>query len=109
MTRADSWKRRSCVVRYFAYKDALNIEAKKYDWIPSNPLIVTFHIPMPKSWSEKKKREMSGKAHKQKPDIDNLLKGLLDCMLDEDSHIHHLKDVKKVWDNIGHIEVLYEE
>ena len=31
---------------------------------------------------------MAGKPHQQKPDIDNILKGFMDCLLDED---------KKVW------------
>lgn len=109
MTRSDAWKKRKCVVKYFAYKDELRREAKKYEFVPSNPIMITFHVPMPKSWSDKKKKKMMLKPHTQKPDIDNFLKAYLDCLLDEDSHIYHLKDVMKVWDNIGYLEITYEK
>ena len=35
---------------------------------------ISFLFPMPNSWSHKKKREMYGTYHKQRPDIDNLCK-----------------------------------
>jgi len=37
-------------------------------------LLICFLFPMPKSWSYRKKREMYGTYHKQRPDIDNLCK-----------------------------------
>ena len=39
---------------------------------------LTFRFPMPKSWSKKKRREMPG-LHAQRPDIENLMKGVLDA------------------------------
>lgn len=64
---------------------------------------VTFSIPMPKSWSDKKKREMRYMPHKQTPDVDNLIKGLMDT-LPEDSHIWNIH-IEKVWDITGSIRV----
>jgi len=57
---------------------------------------------MPKSWSKKKKAEMINKPHKQKPDIDNLLKGLMDALLEEDSHVHTVF-ARKIWAEEGSI------
>ena len=39
---------------------------------------------MPKSWSAKKKLAMRGKPHRQKPDIDNLVKAVIDSIYPED-------------------------
>lgn len=41
-------------------------------------IILTFHMPMPKKWSKKKKNEFLGKPHTKKKDIDNLCKYLFD-------------------------------
>lgn len=41
---------------------------------------MTFHMPMPKSWSQKRKKEQFGKPMTSKPDIDNLQKWLLDVL-----------------------------
>ncbi|MCR4339433.1 MAG: RusA family crossover junction endodeoxyribonuclease, partial [Gemmatimonadaceae bacterium] len=39
-----------------------------------------FRLPMPPSWSNKKRLAMIGQPHAQKPDIDNLLKAVLEIM-----------------------------
>jgi Holliday junction resolvase RusA-like endonuclease len=57
---------------------------------------------MPKSWSKKKKAQMLHSHHKQKPDIDNLLKGLMDALLEEDSHVH-MVFTRKIWAEAGSI------
>jgi Holliday junction resolvase RusA-like endonuclease len=41
-------------------------------------LEVLFVMPIPKSWSKKKREAMVGQPHICKPDIDNLLKSVLD-------------------------------
>ncbi len=83
MTQRDKWKQRDCVLRYYAFKDAVRLHNVS---LP-NEYRVTFYMPMPKSWSNKKKLELSGKPHTQKPDKDNLEKALLDSIYGEDSHI----------------------
>jgi len=62
---------------------------------------------MPKSWSKKKKAEMLGQPHQQKPDIDNLLKALMDAVLPEDSHIYDIR-ATKYWGNVGGIDIFYD-
>jgi len=42
--------------------------------IPPNVIDVSWdaYLPMPKSWSKKKKSAMAGRPHRQKPDRDNI-------------------------------------
>lgn len=105
MTRADAWKKRKPIERYWQFKDAIRQEAQKFPgWmLPSNPEI-TFYIPMPKSSGKKWQREMLGQPHQKKPDIDNLIKALLDALLDNDGHIWSVS-AKKLWSTKGYIEI----
>ena len=98
MTRSDKWKKRDCVVRYRAFCDELRLKLKE---LPED-LDIVFYLPMPNTWSIKKKKEMAGQPHKQKPDIDNLLKAILDAMLDDDSGIWKVKAEKR-WARSGQI------
>ena len=72
--------------------------------IPEGGATVVFRLPMPKSWSKKKRAEMNGRPHKQKPDVDNCAKALLDAMYADDSHIHTIA-LRKVWAESGSIEI----
>lgn len=83
MTRSDRWKKRNCVVKYFGYKDRL----KELNINLPIPAKVTFFLPMPPSWKRQKCEDMNGKPHKQTPDVDNLLKGLLDALYEDDSAV----------------------
>ncbi len=98
MTRADTWKKRPCVTRYWAYKDELNEKIKELDIKVQDELFLEFYMPMPKSWSKKKKIDFLNKPHQQKPDIDNLVKGVMDAIFKEDSHVHTIY-AKKIWSN----------
>ena len=98
MTRADTWKKRPCVTRYWAYKDELNEKIKELDIKVQDELFLEFYMPMPKSWSKKKKLDFLNKPHQQKPDIDNLVKGVMDAIFKEDSHVHTIY-AKKIWSN----------
>lgn len=99
-TRSDKWKKRPCVMRYRAFAD----ECRAKGVTVENRDSIKFFMPMPKSWSKGKKIIMSGAAHKQKPDIDNLLKAIMDAVLKEDSHIHAIY-IEKVWAINGAIEI----
>ncbi len=101
MTRSDKWKKRDCVVRYYAFKD--EVQANKIT-LPESDYHVTFILPMPKSWSKKKKQEMNGKPHQQKPDKDNLEKALLDAIFDDDCKIWDGR-VTKLWGEVGKIVI----
>lgn len=99
MTRRDKWKKRNCVVKYFNFKD----EVKDLEiFVPDFGSKIIFEIPVPESWSNKKKMEHIGRPHKSRPDIDNYLKGLFDAIFEEDSHIWNVS-VEKVWGKVGKI------
>lgn len=101
MTRADKWKKRASVMRYRAFKDECRLHNVV---IPESGYHVTFHLPMPNSWSKKKKQAMNGMPHKSRPDKDNLEKALLDAVFEEDSNVWDGRVTKK-WAYNGAIQV----
>lgn len=69
---------------------------------------MTYHMPMPKSWSQKRKKEQFGKPMTSKPDIDNLMKWSLDVL----NGIAYVDDKfvsstcsEKVWDYDGKVHI----
>lgn len=74
MTQRDKWANRPCVARYHDFKD----------------LIRASRITIP--------------SHKAKPDIDNLLKALLDSVFNDDAHIYDIRAIKK-WGENGQIVI----
>jgi Holliday junction resolvase RusA-like endonuclease len=102
MTQRDRWKNRPCVEKYYSFKDEL-----KSLWgdreVPDCCHLV-FRLPMPMSWSEKKRLLMTGKPHRQKPDVDNLAKAFFDSLLTDDAYIYDIR-ASKYWDEEGSIEV----
>ncbi len=115
MTRLDRWtdvakgKGRPVVLRYFKYRDELRL------WLPGyrlpDRLELTFLIPMPKSWSKKKRAELVGCPHQDTPDTDNLVKGFMDAF-NRDEHGDKLTDchvyaitAEKYWAEQGSIEL----
>jgi len=103
MTRRDKWLNppRPAVAQYRAFKTELNLKAKQQKFELSEAHRVTFLVEMPKSWSKKKKLEMYGEPHRQRPDLDNYLKALWDCLLPEDSACHYVVAIKKWSDKPG--------
>ena len=105
MTQRDSWKKRPIVLRYYAFKDEVNLQKGDFEF-PEYGAEVWFFLPMPKSWSEKKKQEFNNQPHQQKPDIDNLGKALFDALLEEDCRIWSCKYVK-IWHKKPGIVIRY--
>lgn len=68
---------------------------------------MTFVLPMPKSWSHKKRIQMDGKPHMQRPDLSNMLKALEDAIYQEDSVIYTIH-ISKIWGSEGKI-IIEEE
>lgn len=95
MTRRDKWKKRDCVERYHALRDAIRAVVGVVNDIPDRVDCI-FFFPMPESWSEKKKFAMLGTAHRVRPDRDNCEKSILDALFLEDGGIHE-GFTKKVW------------
>lgn len=60
-TQRDRWKKRGSVLRYRNFADEVRLMKVP---LPEAGAHIIFHIPMPMSWSKKKKAEMNGKPHK---------------------------------------------
>ena len=101
MTQRDKWKKRPCVVQYWAFRD--EVRRQKVE-VPVSGSHICFVLPMPKSWSEKKKAIWDGLGHQIRPDIDNLEKALLDAIYDEDCVFLDSR-VTKLWGYEGEIRV----
>lgn len=105
MVRSDKWKKRSATDRYWAFKDQLILQANLsgLQSLPDSIEMLTFVVPMPDSWSEKKKALNDKTPHKQRPDLDNMLKALQDCLCKEDNYIWCIGRLTKVWGRTGKI------
>lgn len=69
--------------RYLSYKRDIALLTKQHIKTPSeHPIMadITFYMPMPTSWSGKKKERFNGAVHRSKPDIDNMVKGCFDSL-----------------------------
>lgn len=100
MTQRDRWKKRPIVLRYHKFKDS----CREHSVALTDSISVMFLIQMPKSWSKKKRLKMDGEPHKKTPDIDNLIKALMDAVLPQDSHVWKIK-ASKFWSKDGGIHV----
>ncbi|HQB08132.1 MAG TPA: RusA family crossover junction endodeoxyribonuclease, partial [Rectinema sp.] len=99
MTRRDKWLNppRKPVAAYRDWSHKLrsfitNVpnNAVQLDWVA--------YLPMPKSWSKKKKEFMKGQAHRSKPDKDNIDKAIMDALFERDECIAFGSQSKR-WDD----------
>ncbi len=104
MTQRDKWKKRTVIQRWYEFKDSINAIAASEGYAVADRLDIVFYIPMPKSWSKKKKTEMYAKPHQQRPDIDNMIKGFMDALCQEDSYVWAV-NAEKFWSYSGKIIV----
>ncbi len=99
-TQSDKWKQRPCVMKYREWADrarevlGTKIGATKLS--TAKTLNVSAYFPMPSSWSAKKRAEMRGAPHRQKPDGDNTLKAVADALIVHDETIYR-KEIYKEW------------
>jgi hypothetical protein len=94
MTRRDKWLEppRECVRDYRNFCDACRFYQI---YFPIQGAHVTFILPMPESWSIKKKEETDGLPHQSKPDLDNLIKALGDAVFSDDAGIWDIHATKR--------------
>lgn len=106
MTQSDRWKtdpnhkdpnrrQRDAVRRYFEFKNKVVQECNKHNFQLEGCIEAVFCIPMPESWSDKKKKKMAGLPCKKRPDIDNLTKALMDAVRKEDGDIWKITAEKR--------------
>lgn len=98
MTQSDRWKKdpnhvdprkrqRSAVGKYFAFKNLLQLQANQMKFEMGQTLDAVYLIPMPNSWSAKKKEKMNGTPCLTKPDTDNITKAVKDALRKDDGDI----------------------
>lgn len=104
MTQRDKWAKRDVVVAYYAFKDRLREEAEALGFRLPDQFSVDFWLPMPASWSAKKRAAMDGTPHQQTPDLDNLEKGLFDCLREDDAGVWAVAASKR-WGTTGKIVI----
>ncbi len=92
-SQRDKWKPSKAVLEYRAFRDEIGYKLKE---LPADFFHAVFLLPMPRSWSEKKKSENAGWPHLPKPDKDNLEKGLIDAVYRnrDDSHVWNTASTK---------------
>ena len=90
--------------RYHEYADRLREEADKQNFLLGEKVEINFFIPVPKSWSKKKKSANLGRPHKQRPDLDNLIKAVQDILMKEDSAVWYVTATKR-WSEEGKLVI----
>ncbi len=103
-SRRDTWNPSPAVLRYRAFKDELREQVQRAGYRLGDTLDITFRLPMPVSWSQKKRQAMNGKPHQQKPDTDNMVKAFTDALTKEDCAIYE-EHARKYWAVEGSIVV----
>jgi Holliday junction resolvase RusA-like endonuclease len=106
MTRGDRWKKRPCVLRYWAWADLARMCAKAAGCPTDSKQIASLswvaYFAPPES-----KQDRLGKLHQQKPDRDNVDKALLDALFTDDSGIAK-GTLEKRWAKVSRLEVTVE-
>ena len=98
MTKRDQWLKRPSVVKYRIFADALRQCMQGVDLSDVWCMSLTFYMPFPKSYSQKKRDSLSGKVHREKSDLDNCVKATLDALIEEDKGVAGIL-AWKYWDD----------
>ena len=101
MTQRSKWQPNA--QKYLAWKGEFKRLSGDYE--STGEMYIAFHVPMPATWSKKKKAAHVGHPCLSKPDLDNCIKSVFDALLVEDKAIHGIT-AKKVWSYEGAIEIL---
>jgi len=101
MSNSDRWRKRPATAKYWHFVDLCRLNRVE---LPCFGAHVTFILPMPKSWSKKKRATQNGKPHMSRPDLSNILKALEDAIYQEDSVIYDIH-IEKRWGIEGKIIV----
>jgi Holliday junction resolvase RusA-like endonuclease len=91
---------RPCVARFRAWADRARRAFDDGELLPKNieALTVRFYLEMPDSWSNSKRLQNDGRRHFNSPDIDNLVKAVMDALIENDEIIAELH-ASKFWTN----------
>ena len=106
LTQSDKWKtnpnhpdplkrQRKVVTQYFDFKNRLVQQAIEMGFELEQIFDAVYLIPMPNSWSAKKKEKMNGLPCEVQPDTDNITKAIKDTLRKSDSDIWFEKAEKR--------------
>ncbi len=106
MSQSDKWKtnpnhfdpkkrEREAVTRYRYFKSVIRNQANEMKFELKGVLEVVFLVPMPSTWSEKKKQRENKKPVKTRPDIDNYVKAFMDAIAAEDGYVWKINAEKR--------------
>lgn len=94
-------------MRYRNWADQVRLTAQGFlnnpgslmRWV-KNPvgIMVCVYFDFPKSYNASKRAKLKGQLHRITPDGDNILKGLLDCLLKQDQGVA-IQFIEKRWDD----------
>jgi Holliday junction resolvase RusA-like endonuclease len=105
MTQRDKWLKppRPEVLKYRLSCQAIQFFAASQNFLLKDEANIIFVLPMPSSWSNKKRQRMCGTKHQSKPDLDNILKFVFDALKPEGDQTIHSIVAKKIWGEEGKI------
>jgi Holliday junction resolvase RusA-like endonuclease len=106
MTQSDKWKlnpnhidpkkrQREVVTQYFNFRSKVLEQARQMNFELPEVLDIVFLVPMPFTWSEKKKVRNNKMPVKKRPDIDNYVKAFMDALSKEDGNIWKINAEKR--------------
>lgn len=95
-------RQRAAVTRYFIFKRTFTWLAQQNGFKLSETLRVIFIVPMPKYWNKKKREVNLYQPHKQRPDVDNFCKALMDSSGVDDGYVWDVRAIK-LWGEKGQI------
>lgn len=101
-TRRDRWEQRPAVVRYrtwadaarLAYRAACRAQRLRASEFTPEGVHANFYLPAPKSAAGR-----NNFPHTQKPDLDNLVKAVLDALFPDGDQRIYLLTASKRWDD----------
>lgn len=97
LSKAGRYRKRR-IERYNAYRINLFHLAKQAGFmLPVCGFSLYFYLPIPPSWSKKKRELMHGQLHQAKPDTSNLQKAWEDSLTSSDEGISQLSGCGKFW------------
>lgn len=87
-------------MRYRAWADETRLRAGR---LPADALMVTlrFYLPMPEGWKADHQQAYRGQYHDAQPDLDNLIKAVLDALWPEGDQKIASIDAAKFWIDKG--------
>ncbi len=106
MSQSDKWKtnpkhtdpnkrQRQVVTEYFDFKTKIKAQAEEMKFLLPEVLDIVFLIPMPFTWSEKKKVKHNKTKVMKRPDLDNLVKAFMDALSVEDGYVWKITAEKR--------------